>query len=208
MRITRSVAVGAPRATLMHITEANEGDMLPRLREMTEAGFVYIALEVEDWNRDLSPWSAPPVFGRVPFGGQARGTLDALLSDALPQCDPALPVFLGGYSLAGLFSLWAAYSTDRFAAAAGVSPSVWFPGWTEFASERTPSVRAVYLSLGKKEEKARNIIMASVGDNIRRYRAILLSKNLPSILEWNEGNHFSEPEARTAKGFVWCINAV
>ena len=85
---------------------------------------------------------------------------------------------------------------------------MWFPGWTEFASERTPSVRAVYLSLGKKEEKARNIIMASVGDNIRRYREILLSENLPSILEWNEGNHFSEPEARTAKGFVWCINAV
>ena len=24
-------------------------------------------------------------------------------------------------------------------------------------------------------------------------------------LEWNEGNHFTELELRTAKGFAWCI---
>lgn len=202
MRITRSVAVGAPRATLMHITEANEGDMLPRLREMTEAGFVYTALEVEDWNRDLSPWSAPPVFGRVPFGGQARGTLDALLSDALPQCDPALPVFLGGYSLAGLFALWANYECDRFAGVAAASPSVWFPGWDAYADARAPRGMA-YLSLGDREARTRNPLMATVADAIqrqaRRFGAI------PSTFEWNPGNHFVNADIRMAKGFAWLL---
>ena len=40
-----------------------------------------------------------------------------------------IPVILGGYSLAGLFALWSAYQEScavKFAAAAGMSPSVWF----------------------------------------------------------------------------------
>lgn len=216
----RCFVYSAPSPEYLLIQPADERELelldseAGHIGSQTDKPFVLAAFEVKDWNSELSPWEAPPVFGNVPFGSGAADTLafveDTLILDIIKRCSlkPDIPVILGGYSLAGLFSLWAAYSTDRFAAAAGVSPSVWFPGWTEFASERTPSVRAVYLSLGKKEEKARNIIMASVGDNIRRYREILLSKNLPSILEWNEGNHFSEPEARTAKGFVWCINAV
>ena len=48
--------------------------------------------------------------------------------------------------------------------------------------------------------------MAAVGDNIRRQYDMLKSMNLNVTLEWNEGNHFTEPEIRTAKGFAWCIN--
>ena len=114
MRLTRGETVGEPRALLIHFTEENEGDMLPRLQALTNIGFTYAAVEVEDWNRDLSPWTAPPVFGKIPFGGQARGTLDQLMSDILPQFDPELPKILGGYSLAGLFALWAQYETGAF----------------------------------------------------------------------------------------------
>ena len=38
-------------------------------------------------------------------------------------------VVLGGYSLAGLFALWAATRTDTMYGVAAASPSVWFPGW-------------------------------------------------------------------------------
>ena len=30
--------------------------------------FRLIACQVEDWNRDLSPWEAPPVLGKEEFG--------------------------------------------------------------------------------------------------------------------------------------------
>ena len=33
------------------------------IRELTEADFQLIAVKVESWNRDLSPWKAPAVFG-------------------------------------------------------------------------------------------------------------------------------------------------
>ena len=35
--------------------------------------FYLIAVKVNDWNRDLSPWTAPPVFGNEPFGSGASG---------------------------------------------------------------------------------------------------------------------------------------
>ena len=29
---------------------------------------------------------------------------------------------------------------------------------------------------------------------------------IKTTLEWNEGNHFKDPEVRMAKGFAWVIN--
>lgn len=205
MRLTREIAVGEPRALVLHITEENEGDALPPLREMTDAGFLYVGLEPEDWNRELSPWPAPPVFGKEPFGGGAREALDWLLREILPKYDPALPVILGGYSLSGLFALWAHYECDAFAGVAAASPSVWFPGWDDYAETRTPHGFA-YLSLGDRESKTRNKQMATVGDAICRQAERFAS--IPSILEWNPGNHFAEPEVRMAKGLRWTLEAL
>ena len=53
---------------------------------------------------------------------------------------------------------------------------------------------------GKKEEKTKNQVMASVGDNIRKMYE-LLSGSVDIVLEWNEGGHFNEPDIRTAKAF-------
>ena len=55
----------------------------------------------------------------------------------LEQClilctDKSRTYYIGGYSLAGLFSLWAAYQTDVFSGFAAASPSVWFPGFIEY----------------------------------------------------------------------------
>ena len=115
-------------------------------------------------------------------------------------------LIIGGYSLAGLFALWAAYETDIFDACAAASPSVWFPGWISYARTNVVKTDAVYLSLGDKEEKTKNQDMASVGNCIREQAEIISGIN--STLEWNPGNHFVDSEKRMAKGFVWCIEAI
>ena len=69
--------------------------------------------------------------------------------------------------MAGLFALWAAGQTDRFSGVAAVSPSVWFPGFLEEMKSRRVQSDCIYLSLGDKEEKTRNPVMAQVGDCIR-----------------------------------------
>ena len=115
-------------------------------------------------------------------------------------------MILGGYSLAAFFALWAAYQTDCFAGVAAASPSVWFPGWMDYVKANEICVNTIYLSLGDKEEKAKNPVMARVGDCIREL-ADMYGDNpsLSSTLEWNQGNHFKDPDIRTAKSFVWCI---
>jgi predicted alpha/beta superfamily hydrolase len=182
------------------------------IKSLTDSPFVLVAFEITDWNSELSPWTAPPVFGLEPFGNCAGETLNYLENALIPELTSRfgsdLPIILGGYSLAGLFSLWAAYTSERFNAVAAVSPSVWFPSWLDYIENRSPYAKSIYLSLGKKEEKTRNRTMAAVGENIRRQYEILNESGVNCVLEWNEGNHFAEPEIRTAKGFAWCINAV
>ena len=168
----------------------------------------------EDWNGALSPWDAPPVFGRDGFGHGAADTLAFLLESLLPETvsrlglPAGIPVILGGYSLAGLFSLWCAFESDRFAAVAAASPSVWFPGWIEYARDRRPQAARIYLSLGDREEKTRNRVMSTVGARIREQYALLQASGIRTVLEWNPGGHFADPEGRLARGFAWCLDPV
>ena len=173
-----------------------------RLTREAADDFYLIAIKVNDWNADLSPWKAPAVFGSEDFGDRAEETL----KEVLKQCsDNSKEYYIGGYSLAGLFALWAVCRTDRFAGAAAASPSIWFPGFVEYMKENRPQCSAVYLSLGDKEEKVRNPVLSKVGNCIRETYAWLTEQGIRCKLEWNKGNHFKEPDVRTAKAFKWIL---
>ena len=172
------------------------------IRERTARGFRLVTCKVNSWNRDLSPWRAPAVFGREDFGEGAATTLSKILSFCTDQ---AKTYYIGGYSLAGLFALWAAYQTDRFRGVAAASTSLCFPGLTDFMEERKILSRHVYLSLGDREERARNPVMATVGDRMRAAYALLQARGMDCVLEWNEGNHFKDADLRTARAFAWVM---
>ena len=180
----------------------------------TEKQFSLIAFKIEDWNTELSPWEAPPAFGKKSFGSGATDTLEFIESRLIPtvkekyNLDNDIKFILGGYSLAGLFSLWSSYKIDTFSGIAAASPSVWFSGWEEFMNNNTPVSNTIYLSLGDTEEKTKNKVMSSVGDNIRKQEELLKNDNINTILEWNKGGHFSNSDIRVAKAFAWCIENV
>ena len=102
--------------------------------------------------------------------------------------------------------MWAAYRTDVFCAVAAASPSLWFPDFYEFMEKNEIKTEKVYLSLGDREEKTRNPVMATVGERIRKAHVLLKEHNVNCILEWNEGNHFKDADIRTAKAFAWVMN--
>ena len=173
-----------------------------------EEDFLLLAVETEDWNRELSPWAAPAVFGEEDFGGGGTDTLAWLLDHLLPALTAMREerfFYLGGYSLAGLFALWAGCRTERFAGIAAVSPSVWFPGFKSYALCHPLRAGRVYLSLGDREERTHNPVLAEVGDTIRELYRYLNDERIPCILEWNPGDHFRQPELRTAAGFAWLL---
>lgn len=174
--------------------------------------FLLASVPVKDWFRDLSPWPAPPVWGKEPFGSSAGETLSFLLRGLLPALNAiggkAAHTLLGGYSLAGLFALWAGYETEAFSGVAGVSPSVWLPGWEDYIRARRPQTKAVYLSLGDREERTKNPVVAQVGERIRAQHRALSDRQVPCVLEWNEGGHFKDPAGREAKGFAWLMKNI
>ncbi len=175
---------------------------LEAIRKEYGEDFRLITFKINDWNRQLSPWEAPAVFGREGFGNGAADTLREILE----YCgDRTKTYYLGGYSLAGLFALWAAYRTDLFQGIAAASPSMWFPGFAEFMKENEVRTRRVYLSLGDREGKARNPVMATVGDRIREAHTLLCGQGIDCTLEWNAGNHFVDSDKRTAKAFLWVM---
>ena len=173
------------------------------MEELSENAFHLITVKVDSWNNDLSPWKAPAVFGNEDFGGGADNMLQKILT---LTGDRNKMYYIGGYSLAGLFSLWVAYQTDIFSGVAAASPSVWFPGFTEYVKSNEIHTGRVYLSLGDREEKTRNPVMSKVGDSIREIYDWYTAKGVNCCLEWNKGNHFKEPDLRTAKAFAWIKN--
>ena len=173
--------------------------------------FLFAAIPVESWNDALSPWKSPAVWGKQGFGGKAAETLRFLTERVIPtlkqhfRLPEDIKIILGGYSLAGLFALWASTQTKLFYGVAAASPSVWFPGWMEFEQQRPIQTQRVYLSLGDKEERTKNIVMAVVGDNIRTLHSQLIARGADCTLEWNSGGHFKDADLRTARAFRWVM---
>ena len=184
------------------------------IEENTDRNFSLVAFKIEDWNSELTPWEMPLLRGKGNFGDGATRTLEFIKNELIPALseytnteNKEIKYILGGYSLAGLFSLWSGYQTDIFEGIAAVSPSVWYKKWIEYVETEKTLSEKIYLSLGDTEEKTKHQILSKIGDNIRKQHEILEnSGNVKTVLEWNEGNHFKNPDIRTAKGFLWVMN--
>jgi len=167
-------------------------------------GRTIVSVKVDDWNSEMSPWKADPVFGDEGFGEGAQGMLDRITEDILPEigCNGYA---ICGYSLAGLFSLWSCYNSDAFIGCAAASPSVWFPDWDTYIDGRDFRAKKAYLSLGDKEAKTRNQTMSRVADRIvfqhDRLKEQLGEAN--TFLEWNQGNHFKDVSTRRIRSMEW-----
>lgn len=200
---------GNPEADTVLIQPTGEHEMasleneVREIEKRTSKEFRFIATKVENWNDDLSPWKAPAVFKTEDFCGGASKTLENIIALC---ADKNRKYYIGGYSLAGLFALWAACQTDIFLGVAAASPSVWFPGFIDYMKTYKMKSQNVYLSLGDREEKTRNPVMAQIGNCIKEEYRCLLENGINCILEWNKGNHFKEADIRTAKAFAWILN--
>ena len=176
-----------------------------RLNGPENGRFQVRALPCGDRDRDLSPWKAPRAFKNgSDFTGGAVAFLPEVLG-ALKEAEGEFPEapshrVIAGYSLAGLFALWALHRTPVFDCAACASPSLWYPGWLDFMRTHPlmPSAPRVALSLGDREEKSRNPILAGVGDGVRGTRDLLIKRGVPCTLRMDAGGHFENAEERTA----------
>lgn len=190
-------------------------DILEELRK-DDIEISLIEILVNDWNAQLSPWKAEGIRPEAAaFLGDGKSTLCYITNTVLPRIKEEMPdsigIYLAGYSLAGLFSLWSIFESNQFDGGVCCSSSLWYPGWKEYVSTRQLVYpKRMYLSLGKKESKTSNQLMASVEDitNIT-YQKLLVDNNcIDTILVMNPGGHFSNPTKRIADGIKWMVNEI
>ena len=176
--------------------------------------FTLVAISDLDWNHDMVPWDSPPAFkSAAPFTGGADDYLRLLTEEIIPTAEgdlPGKPQWRGivGYSLAGLFALYAVYRTDLFSRGGSMSGSLWFPGMKEYIRSHEPKRRpdCMYFSLGDKESKTRNPILRSVRRNTEEIRTFFQGKGIDTAFQLNPGNHYEHAAERTAAGIAWLLS--
>ena len=210
--IFKSTSPAAPLVILN--TVQNEGKQVyDAAVSMTDMDFSLAAIENIDWNREMTPWPAQAVMRREEdFAGEADAYLQELTGIILPDILAKIPakpeyIALAGYSLGGLFAVYALYRTDLFARAASASGSFWYPDFLDFVRGhklcRKPE--RLYFSLGNKEAKTKNPVMKTVEEKTKELHRWYKEQGIPVIYEENPGNHFQDAVNRMAKGIAWIL---
>lgn len=226
-----SSVAGAPVIYLL-------GDVADNSPVQIPAGVSLVNVGVKRWEENFSPWCAPRVFAKSPdFGNGAQRTLDALINQVVLWAESELsapPAYrvLVGYSLAGLFSLWAGVTqasvpqsgtpqqvardsqpnntpTTTFRRIGAVSGSFWFPRLLDYVDQQLSGgvvgLTHAYLSLGDREARTPNPQIMHVQENAELLASRLESAGITSMFELNRGNHFQNIEGRMQKALDWLV---
>ena len=169
-----------------------------------------VQVPVRDWNDALTPWSATGLYrGEPDFGGHAAQTLDELVGEAMPAVERAQgldPVAraLCGYSLGGLFSLYAFIHASAFDACGCLSGSVWYEGWVEHLREVDVDLHGkfAFLSVGTKEKRAARPLLRTVQDRMEECVDVLNERGCEVHYRTSPGNHMQNVPERFATGMA------
>ncbi len=91
-----------PEATHLLIQPIDEHDLevldqeIKAIKELSDKPFSLLAFMIKDWNQELTPWVAPSVFGKTPFGDGAEKTLEFITSKLLPEVQENIPHLILG----------------------------------------------------------------------------------------------------------------
>lgn len=192
----------------MH-TSLNDGEQLAS--ELEDVNAVIVTIDGVDWNRELTPWPAKRAFkGGKDFAGGADLYLKELTETLIPMIEERIGLapssrFLAGYSLAGLFSIYAIYKTNIFNRIGSISGSLWYDGFLEFMETNHPLLipERVYFSIGDREKINRNQRFSVVEERTIQTKQQLQRLGSDTLFELNPGNHFDEAILRMAKGLRW-----
>lgn len=204
----------AENRPVIYLTTYNDdgGEVYAQVQKGGCPDFTLVTVSVLNWEAELSPWTAGNLFKYSEmFTGGANTYLQFLTQQVLPQAEAGLNGILwrglAGYSLAGLFTLYALYKTDLFSRAASMSGSLWYPGFKGFALQsalcKTP--QHLYFSLGDKEARARNQYLKTVQQCTEELAAHYHSLGINTCYELNPGGHYRNIIKRSAAGIKWLL---
>ncbi len=200
------------RAPLVVITDdENRAGMLPEAVALyTKAPFNLLVMCSAVWEQDLTPWECPAPSRSIPAcGNGADKYLELITQRIVPEVLKSTAISperfcIAGYSLAGLFALYALYKTPLFDSAASISGSLWYPHFKEYIKSHTPlrAPHKLYLSVGDAEDKTKNAYLSKVLVNTQEIYGHYQRLGYDVSFELNPGNHFQKALERTARGIA------
>jgi predicted alpha/beta superfamily hydrolase len=183
------------------------------VRLLVDKRVILVTINGLNWDHDLTPWYAPRIFqDGNDFGDGADVYLQKLTGSIIPAVEAALGFSpccrtLLGYSLAGLFAIYALYCTDIFDRVASISGSLWYDGFLDFMGKKVPlrQPQRVYFSLGDSEQNTKNPRLATVQNCTLEAENLMQRPGTKTVFEINPGGHFSDIPKRIAKGIQWIL---
>lgn len=204
----------AENRPVIYLTTYNDdgGEVYAQVQKSGCPDFTLVTVRGLNWEAELSPWAAGNLFKYSDmFTGGADAYLQFLTQQVLPQAEAGLNGILwrglAGYSLAGLFTVYAMYKTDLFSRAASMSGSLWYPGFKDFALKNTLRIapQHLYFSLGDKEARARNQYLKTVQQCTEELAEHYRSLGINTCYELNPGGHYRDIISRSAAGIKWLL---
>ncbi len=193
--------------------EKEADEILAVCKEIECPAFHLVSITGIRWDEELSPWAhAPVVSPEDRFTGEADAFLNTLETEIVPTVQKLIPnatySLLNGYSMGGLFALYAAHHSTAFDAYIAPSGSVWYPGFVDYVKEHELAKvpLAIYLSLGDRESRTRNEYLQQTETNMMELQSIYEERKVASVFELNKGNHFKNIPKRVAKGIKWTLD--
>lgn len=173
---------------------------------------ILCALSGMDWNRDMSPWPAKRVFkGEEDFAGKGDAFIEYLTGTVFPKAEALFPSvrrrMIAGISMSGLFSLYMTTRYEKLEGIASISGSLWYPRLRDYMKDHLPlnENMKIYLSLGDKEKKVRNPLLARVEEETLGILDDLTASGRKAVYQANEGNHFVHGEERLKEALLYLI---
>lgn len=202
-----------PDAPVVYVNMYQEAGraLLEQCEKLGCRPFHLVSISNLRWDEELSPWAHEPVVDENDhFTGEADQYIHCLTKEIVPFAEETIkPAYriIAGYSMGGLFALYAPYITELFSAVVSASASVWYPEFVTYVKSHDflKKPDAIYLSLGDLESHTKNPFLRHTEQNMKELCDIYHKNEIDSIFEMNPGNHFKDADYRLAKGITWML---
>ena len=175
----------------------------------------FVLLNANNRTDDYTPWPLQASETMpMDFGGNAAEHLKFITTKVIPFCESeygfassADKRAIGGYSLGGLFSFYAAVNTDLFGTVLSCSSSLWYPDFLAYLKEhpfKAPHPK-LYMSVGDEEGLTATNLTNHQIPNTMMLKDLLEPKFQPGDFKFTleEGNHGNNISGRAWRAIEW-----
>lgn len=175
----------------------------------------FVLINANNRTDDYTPWPLQASESMpMDFGGKAAEHLSFFATHVIPFCESKYAFasseekrVIGGYSLGGLFSLYAAVNTNLFGTALSCSSSLWFPDFLDYLKEhpfKAPHPK-LYMSVGDEEGLTATNLTNHQIPNTMMLKDLLEPKFQPGDFKFTleEGNHGNNISGRAWRAIEW-----